>query len=60
MSVDSPINTIAGIGGFGGGSAALVAELAGTGNSTLIGVVTAVALILVSAFVLRKAHRNIA
>lgn len=60
MSIDSNLPGIVSIGGMGGGGAALVSQLAGTGNSVLIGILTGLTLIFVSAFVLRKAHRNLA
>lgn len=60
MSIDSGITSVASIGGMGGGGAALLSELAGTGNSVLIGLATGVALMFVPAFVLRRAHRNLA
>lgn len=59
MSIDSGLTSVASIGGMGGGGAALLANLAGTGHSVLIGIATGITLIFVSAFILRRAHRNL-
>jgi hypothetical protein len=58
MSVDGNIAGITGVGGMGGGAAAVVADLAGTGHSVLIGIAVGLALVVVSAIVMRKAHRG--
>ncbi len=59
MSIDSNVAGITSVGGMGGGAAAITAELAGTGNSVVIGVVVGLTLVVVSAIVMRRLHRNI-
>lgn len=59
MSIDSNITGITGIGGMGGGAATIAAELAGTGHSVAIGLTVGMVIVVISAFVMRKAHRDI-